>query len=31
MKQEAASKVVEALRRVLQGKFYISEAVAEIR
>lgn len=29
MKREATQKVIEALRRVLRGKFYISEAVAE--
>jgi DNA-binding NarL/FixJ family response regulator len=29
MKRETTRKVVEALRRVLEGKFYISEAVAE--
>ena len=29
MKREATQKVNEALRRVLQGKFYVSEAVAE--
>jgi DNA-binding NarL/FixJ family response regulator len=29
MKREATRKVIEALRKILQGKFYISEAVAE--
>jgi DNA-binding NarL/FixJ family response regulator len=29
MKREATQKVIEALRKVLHGKFYISEAVAE--
>jgi DNA-binding NarL/FixJ family response regulator len=29
MKRETTRKVIEALRRVLQGKFYMSEAIAE--
>jgi len=29
MKRETTKKVIEALRRVLEGKFYISEAIAE--
>jgi DNA-binding NarL/FixJ family response regulator len=30
MKRETTRKVVEALRRVLEGKFYISEAISEL-
>jgi DNA-binding NarL/FixJ family response regulator len=29
MKRETTKKVIEALRRVLEGKFYISEAIAQ--
>jgi DNA-binding NarL/FixJ family response regulator len=29
MKREATGKVIEALRKILQGQFYISEAVAQ--
>ncbi len=29
MKREATQKVIEAIRRVLQGKFYLSDAIAQ--